>query len=244
MILSNDTIISLRDISVAYQNTVALYDVNIDIFKNDFIGICGSNGSGKTTLLKTILGAVKPFKGNINILGKDINDLGRKEKFKIGYVPQIQPIDRNFPALVEDVVAMGRYAQVGIFHKFKDKDKTLITNALEMIDMLDYACRPIGHLSGGQQQKVWIARALAQDAEILLLDEPVSALDFKMTKSVLELLRKLNEENEKTIIMILHNIKLLKEYTKRLICLNKTIFFDGSPQSPEADREIERIFFM
>lgn len=244
MKMQNNTIISLYDVSVAYQNTVALYDVNIDIQKNNFVGICGSNGSGKTTLLKTILGEVKPFKGIINLFDKNIYDLRRKDKFKIGYVPQIQPIDRNFPALVEDVVAMGRYAQVGFLRKFKDKDKILITNALETIDMLDYACRPIGHLSGGQQQKVWIARALAQNAEILLLDEPVSALDFKMTKSVLDLLKKLNEENDKTIIMILHNIKLLKEYAKRLVCLNKTIFYDGSPQNPEADKEIDRIFFM
>ena len=136
MILSKDTVISLRDISVAYQNTVALYDVNIDIINNNFIGICGSNGSGKTTLLKTILGAIKPFKGNINVLGKDINELGRKEKFKIGYVPQIQPIDRNFPALVEDVVAMGRYAQVGIFRKFKDKD-SLEVFVIKMTEEVD-----------------------------------------------------------------------------------------------------------
>ncbi|RLI71738.1 hypothetical protein DRO91_05315, partial [Candidatus Heimdallarchaeota archaeon] len=148
----DDLLICINGLAVAYQTNVALFDINLDVHQHDFIGICGPNGSGKSTLLKSIVGAIKPVQGSLRVFGKDLTKSNiRGIKAKIGYVPQIQNIERNFPALVEDVVGMGLYSQIGFFRALSKKHREKITAALKLVGMDAMAKRPIGHLSGGQQ---------------------------------------------------------------------------------------------
>ncbi|MHA1201953.1 MAG: metal ABC transporter ATP-binding protein [Candidatus Heimdallarchaeaceae archaeon] len=238
-----DIIVCMKDLSVAYGDFAALYEINLDIKKGDFIGICGPNGSGKTTLLKTMIGLVQPIAGNIMLYGEEINEnVPTYIRFRIGYVPQITNIDRNFPALVKDVVEMGRYAKAGLAKRLTQTDKQKARDALHLVNMENAAERPIGHLSGGQQQRVLIAQALAAEAEVLLLDEFTSALDFRMTEDIMELLDYLNHKHKITIITVGHNIEILRAFCNRIVCINKVIAFDGYPKDPELDKAIIKIF--
>jgi len=234
----------MKDINVAYQNVVALANINLDIFEGEVLGICGPNASGKSTLLKTILGLIRPLRGSVKFYDCECVDspVPVREDIKIGYVPQLHSIDRNFPALVRDVVAMGRIQQVGFLRRVK-KDDPLVESALRAVGMWNFRNRPIGHLSGGQQQKVMIARALSSEPEILLLDEPTAALDFRIQKSIMDLVAKLHSDHGLTILLVTHNMKYLKEYTTRVICLNKQIIWKGSPADPVLESVINRIFF-
>ncbi|MCE7742781.1 MAG: ABC transporter ATP-binding protein [Candidatus Heimdallarchaeota archaeon] len=240
---SEDIVVCMKDISVAYGNFAALYDINVDVNRGDFVGICGPNGSGKTTLLKAIIGLMKPITGALALFGEKIEDNIPKElRYRLAYVPQITDIDRNFPARVIDVVEMGRYAKAGLAKPLKKEDKEKAMDALRLVEMDYMAERPIGHLSGGQQQRVLIAQALASEAEVLLLDEFTSALDIHMTEEVMELLDFLNHTHEITIVTVGHNLEILKAYCNRIICINKIIAFDGSSKDPKLDEVINRVF--
>ena len=240
---TNDVIICLKDVNVVYGNLAALYDINFDVQKGDFIGICGPNGSGKTTLLKTMIGLTEPITGEVKLFGKDVRDnIPKETRFRFGYVPQITEIDRNFPALVKDVVEMGRYAKAGLVKSLTKEDEEKSMNALELVEM-DYAAeRPIGHLSGGQQQRVLIAQALAAEAEVLLLDEFDASLDFRMSEEIMELLDYLKFTHGITIIAVGHNLELLRAYCNRIVCINRMIAFDGEPKDPELDVAINKVF--
>ena len=238
-----DIIVCLKDISVVYGNFAALYDINLDIHSGDFIGICGPNGSGKTTLMKTMIGSIKPYTGQIALFGEKIEDkIPLEIRHKLAYVPQISEFDRNFPALVKDVARMGRYAKAGVVKSLTKLDKQIAKDALRIVDM-DYAAeRPFGHLSGGQQQRVLIAQALATEAEVILLDEFTSALDFRMTEDIMELLDFLSYTQNITVVTVGHNLELLRAYCNRIVCINKVIAFDGEPKDPDLDKAISTIF--
>ncbi len=241
---SKELVVCLKDIHVAYGSLAALAGVNLDIRRGEIVGICGPNGSGKTTLLKVMLGKVKPYKGSVKLLGQQLKDgLSKDLKLKIGYVPQVQGIDRHFPATVGDVVMMGRYSRIGVGRRPSKADKEIVHKALHDVHLEAFKDRPIGHLSGGQQQKVMIARALAQEPEILLLDEPTSALDFKIAEDLMNLIKELNEKQNLTIIMVQHNIKILQDYSDRLVCLNVRMAYDGPPKDPQITDIIQRVFF-
>ncbi|MHA1651356.1 MAG: metal ABC transporter ATP-binding protein, partial [Candidatus Helarchaeota archaeon] len=228
-------IISLQNITFSYFDTLALYNVNLDIWKGEYIGICGPNGSGKTTLLKIILGEIHSEVGKITIFGETIHEgkISPKIRQKIAYVPQVVNIDRNFPALVEDVVMMGRYSQIGIFRPITKRDRAIIQKAISLMQLNGFEKRPIGHLSGGQQQKVLIAKALAQEPEILLLDEPTSALDFKIARELGQLIKNLHEQSGLTILEVNHNLKLLQEHADRIVIIDRAIAWIGSSNAPE-----------
>lgn len=237
-------IICLKDIAVAYQNDVAIFDINMDIYRNEFIGICGPNGSGKSTIIKTMVGALEPFQGKVRVFGKDITNSADVNKIRrrIGYLPQIDNIDRNFPALVKDVVAMGLYAKVGLFRGLNDSNYESVLRALEIVEMEDATDRPIGHLSGGQQQKVMIARGIVNEPDILILDEPTSALDFKVAKNIMEIIRKIQTETNLTIVLVSHDIDFLKENCSRVFCVNKRLVWEGNPRSEHFDVIINSVF--
>ncbi|MHA1253549.1 MAG: metal ABC transporter ATP-binding protein [Candidatus Helarchaeota archaeon] len=234
-----EPILEIKDLSVSYENVMALENINLEIYRGDYVGIFGPNGSGKTTLLKAILGLIKPDKGIIKLFNSD--DL-KKMRIKIGYVPQNPSVKRNFPASVIEVVEMGLYGKIGFLKPIKKEHRKIAERALHKVHMGAFKNRPIGHLSGGELQKVMVARAIVSNPEILLLDEPTSALDFVMTGELMTLLKELNEKYKLTIIAINHNLNLLKPYCSRLVLMKNRIYFDGSVDDPKVEENIRKIF--
>ncbi|MGV9197434.1 MAG: metal ABC transporter ATP-binding protein [Promethearchaeia archaeon] len=234
-----EPIIKLKDISVSYQNIFALSDVNLEVYQGEYIGIFGPNGSGKTTLLKTILGLKEPDNGIVELFGSENLKNHRK---KIGYVPQNPMAAKTFPASVQKVVEMGLYGKIGFLKPLKEEDHQKAERALHKVHMGDYKNRPIGHLSGGELQKVMVARALVSDPKVVLLDEPTSSLDFVMTRELMELMEELNHKYNITIMVIHHHIDLLLPYCSRLLLINRSIIYDGEPESEDVHKRIREIF--
>ncbi len=234
-----EPVISFENVFVKYQNIIALRNININIYQGDYIGIFGPNGSGKTTFLKTIIGLVKPDNGKITVLGSE--DI-KKVRTNVGYVPQNISVKKTFPATVLEVVEMGLFGKIGFMKPLKPEDKKQAEEALHMVHLETYKNRPIGHLSGGELQKVMVARAIASKPNILLLDEPTSALDFMMVKDLMKLLVELNNKLNITIIAINHHLDLLQPYCTRLLLMDGTIIYDGKPDNNEIDDIIKQIF--
>lgn len=232
----NQKVISFQNVDIGYNNRPVLQNLNFDVTEGEYIGIIGPNGSGKTTFLKSLLNVLPPITGNILIYGKELN---RDLQNEIGYVPQSSIIPREFPLSVREAVVMGRYGKIGLFKHPTKNDYEAVHDALMKVHMHGFASRPIGHLSGGEQQKVLIARALARRPQILLLDEPTSALDFEMTRSVFQLVDELNTKYHLTIIMIHHNVDLIRKHCKRLLIFDQTIRYDGSPQNAKVDTTLK-----
>jgi ABC-type Mn2+/Zn2+ transport system ATPase subunit len=235
--------ICVNGATVTYGDVVALWQINLDVSKGQYIGIAGPNASGKTTLFKTILGLIEPVEGQVSVYGKPVKNLPKKLINKIAYVPQAHQIEQYFPAKVKDVVLMGRYGFSFLGRTLKPKDYERMENELKFVGMYDQRNRPIGHLSGGQQQKVLIARALVREPEILMLDEPTSNLDFKITMEITELITQLHKKRDLTVLTINHNLDLLRKDIDRLVVINKSIIYDGPPYAKEVDEILHKTFF-
>jgi zinc transport system ATP-binding protein len=234
-----DPVISFENVTVKYQNIIALSKVSVNIYQGDYIGIFGPNGSGKTTFLKSIIGLIEPNNGTIRVLGSDEI---KKVRSNVGYVPQDISVKKTFPATVLEVVEMGLFGKIGFMKPLRPQDKKQAEEALHMVHLEAYKNRPIGHLSGGELQKVMVARALAPKPKILLLDEPTSALDFMMVKDLMNLLVELNNKLNITIIAINHHLDLLQPYCSRLLLMDGTIIYDGKPDDNKIDNIIKQIF--
>ncbi|MEW6608959.1 MAG: metal ABC transporter ATP-binding protein [bacterium] len=227
--MGEKTIIELSNITVKYGEKVALSNIDLSIFKGEFVGIIGPNGSGKTTLLKLILGLLKPSSGKINIWGKQGRLRGRIRN-KIGYIPQNPEIDRYFPIKVSDVVMMGRFARIGFFKNPGKEDKKIVLESLEKVGMKDYVNTPFGHLSSGQQQRIAVARVLAQQPEMLLLDEPTANIDIGTQNVIINLINEIHQTQQITTFYVAHEINLLSKSLNRIICLNQSIYKIGTPK--------------
>ncbi len=227
-------IVRLEDVSVRYDGIVVLEDINLSVYEDDFLGIIGPNGGGKTTLLKTILGLVKPSQGRVSVLGNPPN----KARRLMGYVPQYNLFDRDFPLSALEVVLMGRYGQVGLFKRYSREDKKLALNALAEVGMLELKHRQIGSLSGGEQQRIFIARALVAHPQILLLDEPTASIDTPMQAGLYELLSEL--KRRMAIVLVSHDISAVSIYVDKIACLNRRLFYHGDKEL-EA-RELEEAY--
>jgi zinc transport system ATP-binding protein len=212
-------VLSVQHLWAGYDGETILEDINLSVKERDFIGIIGPNGGGKTTFLKVILGLLKPTKGEIKLLGKNVQQ-GRKY---IGYVPQLVEFDRAFPIRVWDVVRMGRLGKRHLCQRYNIKDDEKVADALRSVDLLPLKNRPIGELSGGQRQRVYIARALATEPKILLLDEPTASVDPQIRSNIYSLLQHLNESM--TILLISHDIGAVSTYVKTVGCLNRRLFY-------------------
>jgi zinc transport system ATP-binding protein len=232
-------IIELDHVSVVLGKTNVLRDISLKIDKGEYVGLIGKNGSGKSTLIKTILGLYKPASGTIKVFGEQIH--GRTYE-RIGYTPQMHAISHEFPATVGDVVAMGLYKKKGLISHMTRDDLERVTLALHKVKMEAFINRPIGHLSGGEQQKVLIAQALVRDPDILLLDEPTSALDHVIVKDILAMLEDLNKTYGITLIVIQHNMELLLPFCSRLIMLRRSIVFDGKTDAPRLKDAMRETF--
>ena len=220
-------IVEIKDVSFSYGNEQVLKDINLSVHAGDYLGLVGSNGSGKTTLLKIILGLLIPSFGTVKLFGKDIKEF--KDWDRIGYVPQkATNFDSNFPVTVREVVLMGRFGKRGLFHKVTDEDRQKASDALKVVDMLQYQNRSIGDLSGGQQQRVFIARALAGDPEIVFLDEPTVGVEKEVKDAFYKLLRKLNEEFHLTVVLVTHDIESMAHEAMHVACIDRTLVFHNS----------------
>lgn len=217
-----DPIIEVHNLTVIYNRKPALWNVDCDLPEGQVIGVMGPNGSGKSSLLKSIMGIVEPTSGYAKIFDKEIDEVRKR----ISYVPQRQDIDWDFPASVWDVVTMGRYAVKGLFKRMDAKDKEIIEQSLEQVNMLSYSKRQISQLSGGQQQRVFLARALAQQGDVYLMDEPFAGVDISTEQLIISLLKKMKEDG-KTLVIVHHDLHTAHNYFDWLVLLNTRLVASG-----------------
>lgn len=216
--------VNIENLSVKYGDYVALENICLTIDEGEFLGIMGPNGGGKSTLLKAMLNLLPVKVGKITYFGKPFN----KINFTIGYVPQFSPVDKKFPVSVLEVVAMGCLKRgLHPFFKYSDKDYENAHKILDMVGIDKLSKRQISELSGGEFQRMLIARALASNPKILILDEPCASVDPKSAEQIYNLLEELNKKV--TIIMVTHDLMAISSKVKRIACLNKTLVFHGEP---------------
>jgi ABC-type Mn2+/Zn2+ transport system ATPase subunit len=231
--LNKGAIITLQDVSTVYEgeSRPAIRHINLTINKNELVYVVGPNASGKTTLLETINGLLPPFNGKITVFGLDVKSNGQKIRRQIGYVPQDFMVKPGEPYRAIDVVIMGRYGQIGFLHNPDENDKQKALEAMKQIGIEELAERSMGKLSGGQQQKVMLARALAKAPRILLLDEPFSNLDPDSRGQIPTLIMKLHEEQKLTTLIVTHDIHHMLENCDRVIVVTGgKVTFDGTPE--------------
>jgi ABC-type Mn2+/Zn2+ transport system ATPase subunit len=218
--------IQARNLDVAYDRRLVLEDVTFSVPRGAMVGIVGPNGGGKSTLLKAVLGLVPKARGTVEILGRPVD---RRARRLVGYVPQREDVDWNFPVSAFDVVMMGRVPSMKLLRRSTSRDKELTWEALRTVGMEKYADTRIGEFSGGQQQRIFLARALAQEAEVLLLDEPVSGVDAPSQHEIFDLLRSLKEAG-KTMIVTTHDLSCVAERFDLALLLNKRVVAFGRPE--------------
>ena len=207
--------IEIRNLTVAYGENIALENFNLDIEVGSLMALVGPNGAGKSTLIKTILKFLKQITGEIKINAKTL-----------AYVPQRNSVDWDFPTTLFDVVEMGCYGRVGLFKRVSKEEKQKVLKAIEQVGMLDFKDRQISELSGGQQQRAFIARALVQEADIYLMDEPFQGVDSTTEKSIVDILKKLKSEG-KTLIVVHHDLQTVPTYFETVTFINKSVIASG-----------------
>jgi manganese/iron transport system ATP-binding protein len=230
----------VRGATVTYRNGfTALRDASFAIPTGTITALVGVNGSGKSTLFKAIMGFVRLARGEIAILGEPVTTALRKHL--VAYVPQSEEVDWNFPVLVEDVVMMGRYGHMGFFRIPRAEDRAAVDVALRRVGMEDFRKRQIGELSGGQKKRVFLARALAQDGKVILLDEPFTGVDVKTEDAIIALLRDLRDEG-RVILVSTHNLGSVPEFCDRVVLVKNTVLAYGPTAETFTQANLERAF--
>lgn len=232
-----EPIICFEHASFGFPGLIALKDISLAIYEGEFIGIIGPNGSGKTTLCRAVLGLLAPVEGHLHIFDCACDELRCHHRAKIGYLPQKGVVDRNFPVTVLETVMMGRYGALGLFKRPGRKDRDIAQEALAQVGMDSHKDHSLGQLSGGQQQRVFIARALAQQPKVLILDEPTTGLDITAQHNVIELVQQLHDELKLTVLLITHDINMIRSRVDRLVLL-KTRLFAAAPPTEVLKPEI------
>ena len=220
-------IVDIKNLSVDYSGIKALDNLSFGIAKGDFLGIIGPNGAGKSTLFKCMLGLHTEYDGTIKVFGKDVRD-SRKYLSQIGFVPQKPVVDRNFPATIREVLSMSQ----------NSNDPKKVDEALQKVWMHEMADRRIGDLSVGQQQRVFIAKALVNSPKILVLDEPVTGIDQYNQDLFFQILGELNTKEKISIIWASHDLDAVERLASKVACLNKTLFFHGISEEFFSDDEM------
>jgi zinc transport system ATP-binding protein len=215
--LSAEPVIALRGVSFAYGAAPVLENVDFDVARGEFLGIVGPNAGGKSTLLKLILGLLEPGAGEIRVLGRSARIASRE----IGYVPQYPAFARDFPVTVEQVVLTGRLGPGRLLGGYGAQDRELARWVMTQTEIADLAQRRIATLSGGQLQRVLVARALACEPQILILDEPTANIDMRVESDIFDLLRVLNQRM--TILVVSHDVGFISAYVGRVACVNRTL---------------------
>lgn len=233
-------IIEMHNVGVTYPNGhVALAGVSGSLRTGTICGLVGVNGAGKSTLFKAIMGFVKPTVGNVSIAGQDVRQALKKNL--VSYVPQTEEVDWNFPVLVEDVVMMGRYGHMGFMRHPARADHQAVDDALERVVMQDYKKRQIGELSGGQRKRVFVARALAQGGQIILLDEPFTGVDIKTEESLVTLFRSLARE-DRLILVSTHNLGSVPNFCDDVMLINQTLLAHGPVETTFTQSNLAKAF--
>lgn len=229
-------VLSVKNLTVAYDGKPVLENISGEIKKGSLTAIIGPNGAGKTTFLKAIMGLLKPLSGEVTFGFED-----KEGKTKIAYVPQTGSTDRDFPVTVFDVALMGRYPHLGCFKRPKKKDREIAFEMLKKVGMEKYVHRQIGTLSGGQEQRVFLARALAQQAKLYFLDEPFKGVDAATEKVIVEMLREIREQGG-TVVVVHHDLNTVKKYFDSVIMINKTLVCWGDTESCFNEKTVSKTF--
>jgi len=240
----DSTVISIRDAVVSYREDVALRGVSLEVSKGDFIGIIGPNGAGKTTLLTVINGLGRLVNGDARVLGLRVNGMNRTALRKsIGYVAQVQNIDPRLPINVRETVMVGCYGRLGLLRRPTRAQWERVDNVLEMVGIAHLARRPVGHLSGGEYQKASIARALVQQPEILLLDEPTASIDPQAQREIMSLIQLIHTEYRITTLLVTHDLRQLRAICDRLLLMKEgKIWREGAPESMLVDDVLSELY--
>jgi len=214
--------LKIEQLNVNYGRTPVLWDISLAVPRGKLVGILGPNGAGKSTLIKAALGLVKPLSGSVAFFGKPLKACSGC----VAYVPQRETVDWDFPITVRELVLMGRYGKLGLFHRPRAADRAAADHYLDKVKMLAFADRQISQLSGGQQQRVFIARALMQEADIYFMDEPFTGVDLATERVIMDLLRQLNAEG-KTVFVVHHDLNTVESYFNWVILLNMRLVAAG-----------------
>ena len=232
--------IAVRDATVTYRNGhTALRSASFEIPTGTITALVGVNGSGKSTLFKAIMGFVRLAGGGIRVLGMPVAEALRKNL--VAYVPQAEEVDWNFPVLVEDVVMMGRYGHMGMMRIARAADHAAVAKALARVNMGEFRKRQIGELSGGQKKRVFLARALAQDGRVILLDEPFTGVDVKTEDAIIDLLRELRDEG-RVMLVSTHNLGSVPEFCDRTVLVRNTVLAYGPTAETFTQANLEKAF--
>ena len=225
------------DLTVAYHRKPVIWDVALDLPSGSLIGIVGPNGAGKSTLLKAIMDLVPIASGRVKVFGKSY----RESRQRVGYVPQRESVDWDFPVDALDVVTMGLYSKIGWCLPVRKKHREAGMEALRRVGIADLARRQISQLSGGQQQRTFLARALVQDADLYLMDEPFAAVDASTEKAIVELLRELKSRG-KTVVVIHHDLQTVPEYFDYTVLLNMRIVAAGPVETTFTTENLQKTY--
>lgn len=229
-----------QGVTVTYRNGhTALFDASFEIPDGTVTALVGVNGAGKSTLFKAIMGFLPLAKGEIRLLGQSVKQALAENL--VAYVPQAEEVDWAFPVLVEDVVMMGRYGHMGFLRRPASADRAAVDRALERVGMQDYRERQIGELSGGQRKRVFLARALAQDGQVILLDEPFTGVDVRTEEQIVALLRELRDEG-RVMLVSTHNLGSVTEFCDRTILVKSTVLAYGPTETTFTRANLEKAF--
>ena len=232
--------ITANDVTVTYRNGhTALRNASFEIPTGTITALVGVNGAGKSTLFKAIMGFVPAAKGEITVLGMPVKDALHQNI--VAYVPQSEEVDWSFPVLVEDVVMMGRYGHMGFLRRPSQLDHDVVTSSLERVNMIEFRHRQIGELSGGQRKRVFLARALAQEGKVVLLDEPFTGVDVQTEDAIIRLLREMRDEG-RVMLVSTHNLGSVPEFCDRTVLVKETVLAYGLTETTFTHGNLELAF--
>jgi ABC-type Mn2+/Zn2+ transport system ATPase subunit len=239
----DEIVIRLKDAVVSYREDVALRGVSLEVRRGEFVGVIGPNGAGKTTLLTVVNGLARLVHGEAWVLGMPVNSRsGIELRKRIGYVAQVENIDPRLPISVRETVLVGCYGRLGFLRRPTKKQRETVDRLLELVGIAHLAQRPIGHLSGGEYQRAAIARALMQQSEVLLLDEPTASLDPPAQNDILNLVQFIHARHHITTLFVTHDLRTLPAVCQRVVLMKEgKIWREGSPDSvlkPEVLQEL------